>query len=148
MVCNRWRESFSAFAEDMGRRPKGLSLERKDNDKGYEPENCVWATTAEQSMNRQNTRWITMEGETRSVKGWAEASGISTAVIYSRLHRGCTDEDAVSSRHGKKKYLTLNGVEKSLNEWSLETGIHKSTILMRLKSGLSVDRALSKRKVA
>ena len=52
-VCLRWRGSFAAFLEDMGPRPEGLTLERRDNSRGYEPSNCCWATRAEQSLNKR-----------------------------------------------------------------------------------------------
>lgn len=52
-VCSRWLHDFEAFLQDMGQKPRGITLERKDNDGNYEPSNCKWATRKEQ---RSNTR--------------------------------------------------------------------------------------------
>lgn len=50
-VCARWLNDFDAFVDDMGRKPPGLTIERVDNDQGYDPFNCVWATYIEQAAN-------------------------------------------------------------------------------------------------
>lgn len=51
-VCERWRESFENFFVDMGSKPEGFSIDRKDNNKGYSPDNCKWSTATEQALNK------------------------------------------------------------------------------------------------
>jgi hypothetical protein len=53
-VCARWRKSFLHFLEDMGDRPRGMTLDRRDTRKNYCKSNCRWATHHQQMLNRKN----------------------------------------------------------------------------------------------
>lgn len=95
-VCKRWRDDFSAFVADMGRRPSAQhTLDRVDNDGPYAPANCRWATPSQQNLNRRNTRWLVIEGERIPLVHAAERFGLPARRIYSRLRRGWSDADAV-----------------------------------------------------
>lgn len=94
-VCERWRSSFENFLEDMGERPPNRSLDRIDNDRGYEPGNCRWATRKEQARNKRTTRFIVFRGERRPLVEWAEILGIPAYSIWNRIRLGWTDEEAL-----------------------------------------------------
>lgn len=93
-VCERWRK-FDGFLADMGLCPAGLMLERKDNDKGYYPENCRWATPKEQAANRCNNRLITFNGETLLLGQWADRIGVTYKCLWMRLYSGWPLERAL-----------------------------------------------------
>lgn len=99
-VCERWRESFRAFLDDMGTRPtKSHTLDRKDNNGNYEPGNCRWATRKEQNNNRRqrrNARLLTVRGETLPLCEWARRVGCSAGLIHGRIADGWTVERAVT----------------------------------------------------
>ena len=95
-VCPQWAASFSQFRADMGEPPPGMTLERKDNNKGYEPGNCVWATRFEQGRNRRSTRILEVNGERRSMAEWAALTGVSLPTIWHRIKLGWSEQDAVT----------------------------------------------------
>lgn len=86
-VCLRWRESFDNFLADMGVRPEGLTLERIDNDKGYEPGNCRWATRAEQTRNRRCAVLVEWRGRTQDLLAWGVELGIARRTLHARLFK-------------------------------------------------------------
>lgn len=93
-VCERW-QNFENFLADMGEPPDGMSIDRIDNDKGYEPGNCRWATRTTQARNRRNVRMITIGNETKSLRRLADAKGRCRRLIYARIRNGWSHEDAV-----------------------------------------------------
>ena len=96
VVCERW-ESFDAFASDMGERPsRDHSLDRIDNDGPYSPENCRWATMAEQTRNKRSNVFLTLNGETLIVADWAARTGIPHWTIRRRKRAGWTDERSLT----------------------------------------------------
>jgi hypothetical protein len=97
-VCERW-SSFENFLADMGPRPSpDHSIDRRDNDKGYGPDNCRWATWAEQASNKRNNRVLTINGETRTLAQWARLAGLASSTLDNRLKDGWTLEEAVSAK--------------------------------------------------
>lgn len=96
-VCSEWSD-FAIFAMDMGPRPKGLSLERLDNDKGYSPDNCVWGTKKQQANNRRSNRTLTFDGITRTLSGWSDITGISQRTLWQRLDSGWSIEDTLTKK--------------------------------------------------
>ena len=97
-VCKRWRESSAAFLADMGPKPSPEhSIDRIDNDGDYSPENCRWATPAEQARNRKSSRLLTHNGETMTVAEWAERLAIKPGTLSMRLSYGWSVEKAVTT---------------------------------------------------
>jgi hypothetical protein len=98
-VCDRWRHNYHNFLADMGRRPgKEFSLDRKNNDLGYSPDNCKWSTKSEQSQNRRVANRITAFGETRCLSKWARDLGIRQSTLHRRIYiYGWSVEKALSN---------------------------------------------------
>jgi hypothetical protein len=111
-VCDRWRESFEAFYADMGQRPTSRhTIERKDNNDGYHPGNCVWETRAKQARNKRNLRLFTFNGETHCIAEWAEIIGIPAKTLNLRLmRRKWSVEKALTTPLLTSRYGTIKQV--------------------------------------
>ena len=102
-VCDEWKNSFQAFVNDMGNKPTDKhSLERENNNGNYEPNNCRWATKAEQQNNMSSNRMLTINGETLSISQWSKKTSIKPKTIYARVGRGWSSEDAVFKKVRKR----------------------------------------------
>ena len=100
-VCDEWRNDFMAFytwAIDAGydeSAPRGrYTVERKDNNGPYSPENCTLATAQDQANNTRRNRFITYKGETKTVTQWARHLGINQTTLSRRILSGWPVEKA------------------------------------------------------
>lgn len=96
-VCLTWR-TFEGFLEDMGVRPDGKELERRDNDKGYCKENCCWATPQQQANNRRSSRWIQTSKGRLTQAQVARIAGITPGAIQYRRKKGQSGDDLLKPR--------------------------------------------------
>jgi hypothetical protein len=106
VVCERWRESFSNFYEDVGPRPSpGHSIDRYPNSNGnYEPGNVRWATAKEQLRNRgRYCRFFTIGGVKRCLSEWCEIYGLNRSCVWKRLKLGWPIERALTEPSRKTK---------------------------------------------
>lgn len=104
-VCKRWLK-FENFLADMGERPNGQCLERIDNDKGYSPNNCRWATQAEQLRNRRSNVFIEYEGKRQTVRDWSIELGIPFTTLRTRMKAGWKTERVLTTKRFAKNQFT------------------------------------------
>lgn len=98
-VCRRWLQ-FEKFLEDMGPCTAKRSIERVDNNKGYTPSNCIWATYKQQANNRReacDVRKLRFKGESLSLHDWGTRFNLPPQVIRSRLGRGWSMKQALTT---------------------------------------------------
>lgn len=102
-VCERWA-SFENFLSDMGECPTGYTIERKNIDKGYTPENCMWIHASRQARNTSKSRYLTAFGETMLLIEWAEKTGIPVTNLAARINKlGWPVEKAIATPVRKTK---------------------------------------------
>lgn len=109
-VCKEWDDNFLSFYEwsiSHGY-TDGLSIDRIDNDKGYSPDNCRWATVEQQSNNKSTTRRMVLCGESMSVTQAARKLGLEPNRVNTRLLRGWSIERAFEGKVDKWM-LSANG---------------------------------------
>lgn len=88
-MCDEWKDSFQAFYDwSMANGyADNLTIDRIDNNKGYEPSNCRWITMKQQERNKRNNRQFTYNGETHCITEWCEMLGINYGTFKSRFYK-------------------------------------------------------------
>lgn len=90
-VCDRWMDKdngFTNFLADMGKMPVGFSIERKDFNGDYCPENCIWIPKQDQPKNTRRCRFFELGGITRSLQEWCRLFKVKYRTVLSRLKSG------------------------------------------------------------
>lgn len=103
-ICERWLESFKNFYDDMGERPKGMTLNRIDNNGNYCKENCEWADQKTQMRNTRKTVYLTLNGTTRPLQVWAEILHVKRRTLQFRKDADWTDTEIITTPIRKMTY--------------------------------------------
>lgn len=96
--------SFEQFLKDMGSRPSPEhTLDRINNNRGYNKKNCRWATMKAQQNNRRNNVRVEIDGEVKTLSQWCEIYGIQISTAHKRISKGWAASDAIQKPIRKKK---------------------------------------------
>lgn len=137
-VCEEWHDNFQAFYDwaIVNGYDDTLTIERKDNNKGYSPDNCCWITREEQARNKRNIQYVLIDGEKLPLKTACEKLGLPYKAVHLRVARYGMSIDEAIRKPFKDKSKTLSAKCK-------EAGLPYGTVFARIKSGWSEERALS-----
>ena len=141
-IDKRW-DNFSLFVKDMGLRPEGTTLDRKDPNGNYEPSNCQWADPVTQAKNRRITEFHEYNGERLTTREISERTGVPAHTIIKRIKRfGWSAEKAVNppeiNRRGKA--IRRNPTKKAVLKSKGVT--NPDAILNRVKKGATEAEAI------
>jgi hypothetical protein len=142
-VCERWINSFVDFLSDMGPRPSNKhSVDRKDPDGDYEPNNCRWATDKEQANNKRNNHYVEYQGERFTLTQLTEKLGKDFKLVHHRLRRGWSLEDALQKP--SEKLYEYQGESLTMAQWARRKGIKRRTLNVRIERGMSISEAIER----
>ena len=133
-IAAEWVNDFTVFKDAVGSKPKGATLDRIDNSKGYEPNNVRWASRKTQANNRDTNVVLTWEGKTMTLIQWAEHLGWKYGLLASRWKRGLRDAELFAPpQYERGKLVTFNGETMTLPEWSKKLDVPYATLSWRMK---------------
>lgn len=153
-ICQEWIEDPVAFAEHMGPRPSpDHTVDRIDNDGHYEPGNVRWATRSEQQLKTRRNKPVMINGELLTRREIAQRTGLSSAMVLSRINSGATEREIMAPKHqgrsltrkvepSNKLRFMVGGREYSTEEIAAATGLKPNTIRYRASRGYTGERLL------
>lgn len=108
-ICREWKDDFQAFYDwaMANGYEEHLTIDRKNNDKGYSPENCRWATVTEQNNNTRRNHFLTYNGKTQTISQWAKETGINREALYSRINKQKWSIERALTTPRKKRGSTI-----------------------------------------
>jgi hypothetical protein len=95
-VCPEWSD-FVTFLTDMGPRPPGCDLDRRDNDKGYSKDNCRWISRQRNLNNKRTNRFVEYDGKSQTIADWAAELGLHYRTLNNRINRGWPVDRALTT---------------------------------------------------
>jgi hypothetical protein len=99
-MCDEWKNDFYKFYSEVGDRPSPKhSLDRVDNNRGYEPGNVRWATDTEQARNKTTTIKIKICCQQKTLKEWCDIFQVRYKLAHERLKYGWPIEKVLSKRN-------------------------------------------------
>ncbi len=96
-VCNRWQDVALFIADMTPSWAHGLTIERRDNDGPYSPENCYWGSRTEQALNRRSNVHLEFDGRTQTLTEWAREIGMAPRTLWARINSGWSIERALTT---------------------------------------------------
>lgn len=150
--CEAWENfnTFAIWALSNGFK-KGLSIERRDVNGNYAPDNCEWIPRSRQAANRRNTYnnlYFEYGGEKMNYLQWSERLGISPSVFSMRVKKYGNQSKYVINppktvKHCHGKLIRIGNETKDLASWLKENRISRQTYYNRLKRGLPQEQAIT-----
>lgn len=106
-ICEEWLDDYFKFEDwalDNGYSEE-LTIDRIDNDRGYSPNNCRWATQIQQMNNRSNNNLVEINGTIKTISQWARQHNLAWSTIKQRVVSGKTGEEILARPEGEKQCL-------------------------------------------
>jgi hypothetical protein len=148
-VCDEWLDFESFFDWAIEGYKEGLQIDRIDNNDDYFPRNCRWVTARENSNNRRNTPFFTINQVTYSLSDWCRIFNLNWMTVRHRLKKGLSIEDALElkTKNTQGIMTEINGEIHSLSEWCRIFDVPLTSVWIRIKNGMEAEEALKFKKM-